>query len=261
MFAKATTSGKSLTVSNITFNTRNLEVNGYDTVNITNNTFEDITTFRKVEGVIAADAIYVYGSNTGTVTIKGNTINGVRDDINHPGDGIGITIHDYDNITIDDNTISDTYHNCVNLYRGIAGEVKITNNTFSNWDSNQDYQKEDGKYYYKKNGEETEVSAGCEGGRALRLALDSTATLTVTGNTFEPNNNTEPIDPDYVKITGYDESKVDTLIASLVNSNTWPDGVDYSKAILVNTTEGPSIEEPDEGENSEPVNGDSGTPE
>lgn len=231
-------SNKSLTVSNITFNTRNLEVDGYDTVTISDNTFNDITTFTKVEGVIAADAIYVYGSNTGTVTIEGNTISGVRDDTNYPGDGIGITIHDYDNITIDDNTISDTYHNSINLYRGIAGEVKITNNIFSNWDSNQD-----------KVGD-TSIATGCEGGRALRLALDSTATLTVTGNTFIPNDNKEPVDDYYyVKITGYDESKVDTLIASLVNSNTWPDGVDYSKAILVNETPGQtSTTEPDEDE-------------
>jgi hypothetical protein len=233
---------------NITFNTRNLEVDGYDTVNITNNTFSDITTFRKLDGVIAADAIYVYGSDEGTVTIQGNTISGVRDDTNHCGDGIGITIHDYDDITIDGNTISDTWHNSINLYRGIAGEVKITSNTFSNWDSNQD-----------KVGDTT-IATGCEGGRALRLALDNTATLTVTGNTFEPNDNTEPIDPDYVKITGYG-GDVDALITSLVNGNTWPADVDYSKAILVNTTQGPSIAEPDEGENSEPVNGDSGTPE
>jgi len=246
ILAKDTTAGKSLTVSNITFKTRNLEVDGYDTVNITNNTFSDITTFRKLDGVIAADAIYVYGSNTGTVTIKGNTISGVRDNTNYCGDGIGITIHDYDNITIDGNTISDTWHNSINLYRGIAGEVKITSNTFSNWDSNQD------------KADDTTIATGCEGGRALRLALDSAATLMVTGNTFTPNDNTSPVDPDYVKITGYG-SAVDALITSLVNSNTWPTDVDYSKAILVNETHGPtSTTEPDEGENSEPVNGENG---
>jgi len=228
ILAKAITAEKSLTVSNITFKTRNLEVDGYDTVNITNNTFSDITTFRKLDGVIAADAIYVYGSDEGTVTIQGNTISGVRDDTNYRGDGIGITIHDYDDITIDGNTISDTWHNSINLYRGIAGEVKITSNTFSNWDSNQD-----------KDGD-TRIATGCEGGRAIRIDLAAEASISVEGNTFIPNGNTSPVDHDYVKITGY-TGNVNNLIYSLVKNNTWPSGTDYSIVILVNTTPGANM--------------------
>ena len=227
ILAQTTTGGKSLTVSNITFNTRNLEVDGYDTVNITNNTFSDITTFRKLDGVIAADAIYVYGSDEGTVTIQGNTISGVRDDTNYRGDGIGITIHDYDDITIDGNTISDTWHNSINLYRGIAGEVKITSNTFSNWDSNKDLPS-DG-----------DISPGCEGGRAIRIDLAGDS-ISVEGNTFIPNDNELPVDPDYVKITGY-TGNVNNLIYSLVKNNTWPSGTDYSIVILVNTTPGANM--------------------
>lgn len=226
--ATATSAEKTLIISGIEFKTAGLEVNGYDNVTISNNKFTDITswTTAQLAGNVA-NAIYVHGSSTGTTLIQNNTINGVRSDVTLVGDGMGIMVRDLDYITITGNTISDTYHNSINVYGGIAESVTVTNNTLSNWDSNKDVK------------DNQDISAGCEGGRAIRIDLAG-ASISVEGNTFTPNDNTTPVDPDYVKITGY-TGNVNNLIYRLVNNNTWPSGADYSTVILVNTTPGANM--------------------
>ena len=114
----------------------------------------------------------------------------------------------------------------------------FTDNVLSDWDSNMDYPDEDKYYMGKSEGEKTELSSGCEGGRALRIDITAEATISVTENTFQPNDNSNPVDPDYVKITGVDNNNVNNLIGSLIEQNTWPYGTEYSTVILVNNTPG-----------------------
>jgi len=102
-------------------------------------------------------------------------------------------------------------------------DVTITGNTLINWDQNKDD----------------------AGGRAIRInfdPVDASTALAVTGNTFIPNDDAEPTDPDYVKITGVStaDNNVNNLISSLIDQNTWPSGTEYGTVILVNTTAGTS---------------------
>ena len=229
VIARTSGSGKEITISGLEFRTAGLEVDGYDNVEIINNTFNNITSWTQEQlEDDSADAIYVHGSETGKVFIKDNTINGVKCSTTNVGDGMGITVLDLDNIEITRNTIIDTWHNSINIFRNVTGDVIITNNTLSNWDSNQDQ------------AGATTITPGCEGGRALRIELagDAQQQLTITGNTFDPNNNVNPVDPNYVKITRY-AGDVANLIVSIVNGNHWPEGTDYSKVLLVNETYGP----------------------
>ncbi|MDD3931368.1 MAG: LPXTG cell wall anchor domain-containing protein, partial [Eubacteriales bacterium] len=55
---------------------------------------------------------------------------------------------------------------------------------------------------------------------------------------------TDPVDPDYVKITGLVDYNVENLIDSLIWQNTWPNGTNFSTVILVNETPGPDLELP-----------------
>ena len=223
LIASTTEEDKSITISALEFTTAGLEVDGYDNVTISGNTFTNITSW--TEGQLAegsADAIYVHGSETGTATITNNTIAGVRCNDTNVGDGMGITVLDLDNVTITGNTISDTWHNSINIYQNVAGDVVITDNTLSNWDSNRDA------------ADDTTIGDGCEGGRALRIDLSAGATITVTGNTITPNDYTDRVDPQYVKITGVDTGAVVDLITQLERSNTWTDDPDFAVVILVN---------------------------
>ncbi|HHY90389.1 MAG TPA: hypothetical protein GX503_01865, partial [Clostridiales bacterium] len=231
VIANANVPGKSITISGIEFKTAGLEVNGYDDVKIISNKFTDITFWTDAQlADECGDAIYVHGSETGTALIQGNIINGVKCDRVNIGDGIGITVLDLDNITIRGNKICNTWHNSVNIFRGVSGTVTIAENIFDNWDSNQD-EKDDGT-----------VSPGCEGGRAIRIDLAAGASIHVTGNIFLPNDHSNPADPDYVKITGVSDDKVSDLIESLMNDNEWPKGTDFSIVILINKTNGPKME-------------------
>ena len=219
IIAKTTIAGKNIDVSAIDFQTSGLEVDGYDEVLIKENTFTDIntwTTEQYDDG--SADAIYVHGSETGTVNIEGNTITTVSSNATNIGDGMGITVLDLDYITISGNNISDTWHNSINIYQGIANSVTITDNTLGNWDSNMD----DGG-----------MTSGCEGGRALRIDLAGGATITVTANTFAPNANPDRVDPDYVKITNCNND-IATLRSAIEDNNDWPDGVVYDTVLTVN---------------------------
>lgn len=231
LIASTTEEDKSITISDLAFTTAGLEVNGYDTVTISGNEFDTITFWTAGQlGQGSADAIYVHGSETGAVTITNNTIAGVECSTTNLGDGMGITVLDLDDITITGNTISDTWHNSINVYQNVAGIVTIENNTLSDWDSNRDEGVSEGT-----------ISSGCEGGRALRVDLAAGATITVTGNTITPNDDTNRVDPQYVKITGVDTDEVDSLITQLIDRNTWTYDPDFRVVILVNSTPGYTV--------------------
>ena len=199
---------------------------------IEDNTFTNIDTWTDAQYADgSADAIYVHGSETGTVTIQRNIITGVSSsDPRNAGDGIGITVLDLDFITISGNNISDTWHNSINIYQNIAGYVHLIDNTLSNWDSNQDDGHTD--ITTPPTPDDTQIP-DCGGGRALRIDLEGGASITIIGNTFEPNDNPNPVDPNYVKITNCN-TNIATLKSEIKDYNIWPDGVDYSAVLTVN---------------------------
>ncbi|NLV47899.1 MAG: LPXTG cell wall anchor domain-containing protein, partial [Clostridiaceae bacterium] len=129
---------------------------------------------------------------------------------------------------IESNHVENTDHNSIQVVGVSAGpDVTITGNTLINWDQNRD----------------------ADGGRAIRInfdPVDAETALSVIGNTFEPNDNSAPVDADYVKITGVStvDNAVENLIDSLIWQNTWPNGTNYSTVILVNSTTGPDLELP-----------------
>ena len=205
---------KSITVKGITFSGGSgLIFKDIRNVTVENNKFIGITA-----GGAAVTVLDPSNDNsTGVTTISNNYIDGVS--------GLGIYVRRPAPTTvIESNHVENTDHNSIQVVGvSIGPDVTITGNTLINWDQNKD----------------------ADGGRAIRInfdPVDDSTALAVTGNTFLPNDDAEPTDPDYVKITGVStaDNNVNNLISSLIDQNTWPSGTDYGTVILVNTTAGTS---------------------
>lgn len=204
---------KSITVKGITFSGGS----GLIFKDIRNVTVEN----NKFIGINAGDAAVTVldpspNDRAGVTTISNNYIDGVS--------GLGIYVRRPAPTTvIEGNHVENTDHNSIQVVGVSAGpDVTITGNTLINWDQNRD----------------------ADGGRAIRInfdPVDDSTALTVTGNTFLPNDDAEPTDPDYVKITGVStaDNNVNNLISSLIDQNTWPSETEYGTVILVNETTGP----------------------
>jgi hypothetical protein len=219
---------KSVTVKGITFyGGKGLLLGNIQTVTVENNKFINIEkTFNPSTTGVAAIAV-IDPCAGGTVTIKNNYINGVQgvESDGTEGQGLGIYVRKPTTVAIIGNHVESTAHNSIQVVgRSVAPEVSIIDNTLVNWDEDRD----------------------SKGGRAIRInfdPVDDNTKIIVTGNTFSPNDDDDPTDPEYVKITGVSiaDNNVNNLIYSLINDNTWPDGTDYSKVILVNDTPGTNM--------------------
>ena len=201
---------KSITVKGITFSGGS----GLIFKDIRNVTVEN----NKFIGITAGDAAVTVldpspNDRNGVTTISNNYIVGVS--------GLGIYVRRPAPTTvIESNHVEATDHNSIQVVGVSAGpDVTITGNTLINWDQNKD----------------------TDGGRAIRInfdPVDDSTALAVTGNTFLPNDDAEPTDPDYVKITGVHTDAVSGLIAQLQGCNTWTDNPDFAVVILVNDMKG-----------------------
>ena len=211
---------KEVTVKGITFNGGNgLLLGNIKTATVENNKFLNIEdTFNPSTTSTAAIAV-INPYTGGTIRISNNYIDGVS--------GLGIYVRGTASSTvIEGNHVEATDHNSIQMVgksKETNREVVIKNNELINWDQNRD----------------------ADGGRAIRInfdPVDDSTALAVTGNTFLPNDDADPTDPDYVKITGVStaDNNVNNLISSLIDQNTWPSGTDYGTVILVNTTAGTS---------------------
>ncbi len=219
---------KSVTIKGITFNGgKGLLLGNIQTVTVENNKFIGITeTFNGSTADVGAIAV-IDPYAGGSATIKNNYIYDVQsvEGSGTTGEGFGIYIRKPTTVNIIGNYIEKTAHNSI-LISGTSTvpQVSITGNTLKDWDTDRD----------------------SDGGRAIRInfdPVDANTGITVTGNTFCPNDDDDPTDLDYVKITGVStaNNNVNNLIYSLINDNTWPDGTDYSKVILVNNTPGTNM--------------------
>jgi len=216
------TGGIDITAGNVTIKGLTIQTKGILASNITgltvvNNRIEEIG--EAMEGSPAGSIIGldVKTEATGPIVIEQNRFSGIGEE-NGTGTAIRI-VRAKDSITITDNIIEDVTKNGINIYNliGSGVSIDISNNTIENWDSDQD--------------------SNNIGGRAIRVDLVEGATITVTENTFTPNDDTDRVDDEYVKITGYtgDEG---SLITQLIGGNTWTDNPDFSVVILVNDTTG-----------------------
>ena len=199
---------KSITVKGITFSGGSgLIFKDIRNVTVENNKFIGITAGDGAVTVLDPSP----NNRDGVTTISNNYIDGVS--------GLGIYVRRPAPTTvIEGNHVEATDHNSIQVVGVSAGpDVTITGNTLINWDQNKDD----------------------AGGRAIRInfdPVDANTALAVTGNTFIPNDDAEPTDPNYVKITGVHTDAVGNLITQLIGSNTWTDNPDFATVILVNST-------------------------
>jgi len=202
---------KSITVKGITFSGGS----GLIFKDIRNVTVEN----NKFIGITAGDAAVTVldpspNDRDGVTTISNNYIDGVS--------GLGIYVRRPAPTTvIEGNHVEATDHNSIQVVGVSAGpSVTIEGNTLINWDKNRD----------------------TDAGRAIRInfdPVDASTALTVTGNTFNPGDDTtNRVDPEYVKISGVHTDAVSGLIAQLQGSNTWTDNPDFAVVILVNDMKG-----------------------
>ncbi len=200
------THNNTITIKNLIFKGKGLAINDEKNVVIENNIFEDIVgnaistmdqTYADMEGTV----------HNGSVTIKGNKIDGTTE--------AGILVDDGYDVTIIGNEISNTDHNAILLainettaprYLN-AGEVTITDNTLKNWDANND----------------------SDGGRAIRANLGKQKESESISKKFVFANNSmiktewadEPEDPNFVKITYTINNDETGIVTANLNGNYW----------------------------------------
>jgi hypothetical protein len=209
--------GGNVTIEGFTITTKGILASGVTGLTIQNNTFSNIRT--AMEGSPGGSIIGLdVTSASGPILINNNEFSGIGN-IDDTGTAIrmvglsGAT-------TITGNTIQDVTKNGINIYNypdnGVG--LTITGNAITNWDS--------------------DIDSAAVGGRAIRIDFNSkSGSATINNNTLTPPTyeSVEPVDPEYVKITGYtgDEG---SLITQLADENIWTDNPDFATVILVNST-------------------------
>ena len=176
--------GGELQVKNTTFKTKGLFISGANNVTVTGCTFTGITESVVDGDLTQVNAIYLKEC-TGDVTIGDvgdgkNTIEDVvssSDSNSSPQYGRGIFINcggSGKSLTIQNNSISGTAYNALQLSNIEFTEITISNNRINNWDSDNDGVKD-------KPG-----SSDFSKGRAIRLNIseNNSTTLTISDNKF-----------------------------------------------------------------------------
>jgi len=116
--------GHVITVTGITFETKGVLVAGQGTVNIKNNTFNNITDYVATSGSSSINAISVIGKDV-ISTIQSNTINGATSD--------GINLRNTKSAIVTGNTISNTGDNSITITVGNAESITVSGNNLSDW--------------------------------------------------------------------------------------------------------------------------------
>ena len=217
------TGGIDITAGNVTIKGLTIQTKGILASNITeltleNNRIENISEAMERSPGGSIIGLDVKTEATGPILVNQNSFSVIG---TSGGTGTGVRIVKASNsITITNNIIEDVAKNGINIYNliGSGVSIDISNNTIENWDSDKD--------------------SAAVGGRAIRIDFNSkSGSATINNNTLTPPTyeSVTPVDPEYVKITGYtgDEG---SLITQLIGGNTWTDNPDFSVVILVNST-------------------------
>ena len=185
--------GHTITVSGIKFTKKGILVAGQKNVIIENNKFENITSCVATKGSSNEDAIVILGKEI-NATVTGNVINGTEE--------VGINLRNIASATINDNTISNTQHNSIQIQsaEGGSAEFIVENNTLSDWGKSSE-------------------------GRAIRIVATN-KDVKINGNVM--SNDAAP--EEFVKVTGFTSLNASQNYWNGVNPLTM-DGIFYKTGI------------------------------
>uniref|UniRef100_UPI0037DBF8B9 InlB B-repeat-containing protein n=1 Tax=Candidatus Methanomassiliicoccus intestinalis TaxID=1406512 RepID=UPI0037DBF8B9 len=227
-----------ISISNVNFTGKGLFISGANDVTITGCKFTNITGSVVADDPTQVNAIYLEQC-TGDVKIGGveddkNIIKNVSSDFKPSQYGRGIFISyggSGKSLTIQNNSISGTAYNALQLSNIEFTTITISNNEINNWDSDND------------GAEDTRDSPSK--GRAIRLNVSEykSKTLTISDNKFTKTYGIGILYDNYniIKVTDGDDSELSTTLTSneavlsYESKDTLPNGlvIDASKNLYV----------------------------